>query len=188
MLLEHFHEVGAAIRVPLYLWHAPEEMRGPKITTDLVMKLISRLPNFAGVVDGSNDWQFQINVLSNARRVKPDFQLACATEYMASAGANGATSFFSALSGVAPLLVRRLYEICRKEDYFEARALQERVAALYQIVKHSGFAGLKTAMRALGRDCGAPRAPMEALPRARVDALAAGLEQLGVLSAEPKGW
>lgn len=188
MLLEHFHAVGAAIRIPLYLWHAPEEMRGPKITTDLVMKLIPRLPNFAGVVDGSNDWQFQINVLSNARRVKPDFQLACGTEYMASAGANGATSFFSALSAIAPGLVRRLYEICRKEDYFEARALQQRVAALYQIVKHGGFAGLKTAMRALGRDCGTPRAPMEPLTRAQADALAAALEQLRVLSAEPKGW
>jgi 4-hydroxy-tetrahydrodipicolinate synthase len=188
MLLEHFHATGAAIRVPLYLWHAPEEMRGPKITTDLVMKLISRLPNFVGVVDSSNDWQFQINVLSNARRVKPDFQLACGTEYMASAGANGATSFFSALSGIAPVLVRRLYEICRKEEYFEARSLQERVAALYQVAKHSGFAGLKSAMRVLGRDCGVPRPPMEPLDQARSATLAAELERLGVLSAEPRGW
>jgi 4-hydroxy-tetrahydrodipicolinate synthase len=188
MLLEHFSGVGAAIRIPLYLWHAPDEMRGPKITTDLVMKLISLLPNFSGVVDGSNDWQFQINVLSNARRVKPEFQLACGTEYMASAGANGATSFFSALSGVAPVLVRRLYEICRKEDYFEARALQERIATLYQTLKQGGFAGLKAAMRMRGRDCGAPRAPMEPLARAQGDTLAAELERLGVLSAEPKGW
>ncbi len=188
MLLEHFHAVGAAIRIPLYLWHAPEDMRGPKITTDLVLKLMSRLPNFVGVVDSSNDWQFQINVLSNARRVKPDFQLACGTEYMASAGANGATSFFSALPAVAPVLVRRLYEICRKEDYFEARSVQERVAAVYQIVKHSGFAGLKSAMHVLGRDCGVPRPPMEPLDPARGEALDAELERLGALSAEPRGW
>jgi 4-hydroxy-tetrahydrodipicolinate synthase len=41
MLLEHFREVGAAVRIPLFVWHAPDEMRGPKITTDLVLKLIA---------------------------------------------------------------------------------------------------------------------------------------------------
>jgi 4-hydroxy-tetrahydrodipicolinate synthase len=188
MLLAHFHEVGVATRVPVYLWHAPEDMRGPKITTELVLKLISRLPNFAGVVDGSNDWQFQINVLSNSRRVKPDFQLACGTEYMACAGANGATSFFSALSAIAPLLVRRLHDMCRKEDYFEARTLQERVAALYQTVKAAGFAGLKAAMSARDRDCGVPRPPMQPLEQMRTDAFLAELDRLGVLSAEPRGW
>jgi 4-hydroxy-tetrahydrodipicolinate synthase len=188
MLLEHFREVGAAVRIPLFVWHAPDEMRGPKITTDLVLKLIAKLPNFAGVVDSSNDWQFQVNVLSNAQRVRPDFQLACGTEYMGSAGANGATSLFSALSGVAPVLVRRLYEICRKEQYFEARKVQEQIAGLHQIVKSGGFAGLKAAMHALGRDCGKPRPPMEALDGARRQAMNAELERFGALAGEPKGW
>ena len=188
MLLQHFHEVGSAIRIPLLLWHAPDEMRGPKINTDLVLKLISRLRNFVGVVDSSNDGQFQINVLSNAQRVKPDFQLVCGTEYMASAGANGATSFFSALSGVAPVLVRRLYEICRKEQYFEARKVQEQVAALFQIVKGGGFGALKAAMRAAGRDCGVPRPPMEPLAAHREIALVNELGRFDALKAEPRGW
>ena len=187
MLLEHFYAVGSAIGVPMYLWYAPEEMRGPKITTDLVLKLISRLPSFVGLVDSSNDWQFQINVLSNAQRVRPDFQLACGTEYMASAGANGATSFFSALSGIAPVLVRRLYELCRKEQYSEARTLQEHVAHLYQIVKRGGFAGLKVALAAAGRDCGVPRPPMEPLAAARAEALVTELRRFGVIDAEPTG-
>ena len=188
MLLEHFHAAGAAVSIPFYLWHAPDEMRGPKITTDLMLKLIAGLPNFAGVVDSSNDWQFQINVLSSAQRVRADFQLACASEYMASAGANGATSLFSALAGVAPKLVRRLYEICRKEQYFEARKVQEQIAALHQIVKAAGFAGLKTALRAAGRDCGEPRPPMEALDKARAERLLAELARFDALGVEPKGW
>ena len=188
MLLEHFHQVGSAVGIPFFLWYAPEEMRGPKITTDLVLKLIGKRRNFAGVVDSSNDWQFQINVLSNAQRVRPDFQLACGTEYMASAGANGATSLFSSLAGVAPVLVRRLFDICRKEQYFEARKVQEQVAALYQLVKSGGFAGLKTALRAVGRDCGEPRPPMEPLSdeaRARV---VSELERFDALGPEPRGW
>ena len=188
MLLEHFETAGAAVSIPFYLWHAPDEMRGPKVTTDLVLKLIARLPNFAGFVDSSNDWQFQINVLSNARRVRPDFQLACGTEYMASAGANGATSLFSALAGVAPRLVRRLYEICRKEQYFEARKVQEQIAALHQIVKGGGFGAVKTALRAAGRDCGEPRPPMEALAKAHAERLLAELARFDALGAEPKGW
>jgi len=188
MLLAHFDEIGGATGVPFFLWYAPEEMRGPKITPDLVLKLIAKRPNFAGVVDSSNDWQFQINVLSSAQRVRPDFQLACGTAYMGSAGANGATSQFSALAGVAPVLVRRLYDICRKEDYFEARKVQEQVAALYQIVKGGGFAGLKAAMRAVGRDCGIPRPPMEPLDAARGERYAAELARFDALGAEPKGW
>jgi len=108
MLLEHFAQVGAAVTVPFYVWFAPDEMAGPKITTELVLKLIERLENFAGVVDSSLDWQFQINVLSNAQRVRPDFQLLAGTEYMISAGANGAASMFSVLAGIAPALVKRL--------------------------------------------------------------------------------
>src|SRR5688500_4588653 len=38
MLLEHFAQIGAAVSLPFYLWYAPEEMRGPRITPDLVLK------------------------------------------------------------------------------------------------------------------------------------------------------
>ena len=188
MLLEHFAAVGAAVTLPFFLWFTPEEQPGPKVTTDLVLKLIERLDNFAGVVDESLDWQFQINVLSNAQRVRPDFQLLSGTEYMVSAGANGATSMFSALSGVAPALVRRLYDICRKERYFEAREAQEQVAVLRQIVKRAGFAGLKSAMRAMGRDCGDPRPPHDVLREVDHGALADLLHAQPALGTEPRGW
>ena len=45
---------------------------------------------------------------------------------MVSAGAVGAASMMSSLSGVAPKLVRRVYDICRTEKYFDARAPQQR--------------------------------------------------------------
>jgi 4-hydroxy-tetrahydrodipicolinate synthase len=156
--------------------------------TDLMMKLLDRLPNLAGVVDTSHDWQFMINIVSNAWRKRPDFQLISGTEYMVSAGAVGATSMFSALSGVAPRLVRELYDICRTEKYFDARKLQEDLALLRQIVKRAGTGGLKGAMRAMGRDCGQPRPPLDALSAAAYDKLAAEIEALPALRGEPKGW
>ena len=107
---------------------------------------------------------------------------------MISAGANGATGMLSALAGVAPVLVRRLYEICRKEQYSEARKIQELVAALRQIVKSGGFAGLKSALRVMGRDCGEPRPPMEALDESARGRFAGELERFDALRAEPRGW
>jgi 4-hydroxy-tetrahydrodipicolinate synthase len=188
MLLEHVDAVCKATKLPVFVWHAPDDMAGPKITTDIVLKLIDKRPNFAGVVDSSNDWQWQINVLSNARRVRPDFQLLCGTEYMISAGANGATGMISALAGVAPVLVKRLYDICRKEQYFEARKAQEATAVLYQTLKRHGFGALKAAHSMMGREVGEPRPPMEGLKEEARGRFAADLERLDVLRAEPREW
>lgn len=188
MILEHFAQIGSAVRIPFFVYHAPDEMGGTKLSTDLVLKLIDRLDNFSGVVDASLDWQFMINIVSNAWRVRPDFQLLSGTEYMVSAGAVGATSMFSSLAGIAPALVRQLYELCRKERYFDARQTQEEIAALRQIVKKKGVAGLKGAVCAMGRDCGEPRPPNEALDAGDYEQLAAALGAMAALRAEPRGW
>lgn len=188
MLLEHFEAVCAATKLPVFAWHAPEDMGGPRITTDMVLKLIDKRANFAGVIDSSNDWQWQINVLSNAQRVRSDFQLLCGTEYMISASANGATGMISALAGIAPKLVKRLYDICRKEQYSEARKAQEATAVLYQTLKRHGFGALKAAHQIRGRDCGVPRPPMEVLKEEARAKLAAELERFDALGAEPRGF
>jgi 4-hydroxy-tetrahydrodipicolinate synthase len=188
MLLEHFAAIGGAVRLPFFVYNAPDEMGGAKVSAELALRLIERLENFAGVVDASLDWQFMIEVISDARRVRPGWQLVSGAEYMVSARAIGAGSVFSALSGIAPALVRRLYEACRGERYAEARRDQESVAALRQAVKQFGVAGLKAAMRALGRDCGAPRPPLRALGEVEYGALAEALAALPALHTEPRGW
>jgi len=188
MVLEHFAQVGAAVRIPFLVYYTPEEMGGTKLSTELVLKLVDRLDNFAGMVDASLDWQFMINIVSNAQRVRPEFQLLSGVEYMISAGAIGAPSVFSSLGGVAPKLVRALYDLCHKERYGDARKPQEDIAALRQIVKIGGVAGLKAAIRAMGRDCGNPRPPNAALVSADYDKLAAALGATTALKAEPRGW
>jgi 4-hydroxy-tetrahydrodipicolinate synthase len=188
MVIEHFAQIGSAVRVPFLVLYTPEEMAGTKITTELVLKLIERLDNFAGLVDASLDWQFMVNIASNVQRVRPWFQILSGSEYMVSASALGATSMFSSLSGIAPLLVRRLFDLCRNEKYFEARHDQETVSALRQVMKMAGFAGLKGALRGMGRDCGEPRPPNAALSEPARAALAADLEAIAALRAEPRGW
>jgi dihydrodipicolinate synthase/N-acetylneuraminate lyase len=126
-------------------------------------------------------------MIMNAKRRRPEFQLLTGIEYLVSAGAIGATGMFSSLSGIAPRLVRRLYDICRQENYFEARKPQEEISVLHQVIKGAGFAGLKGAMRAMGRDCGEPRRPVIALGTS-YEKLAAEINALAILREEPRGW
>jgi len=188
MLLEHFATVGAAVKIPFYVYNSPEEMGGVKMTTELALKLVGRLPNFAGIVDASLDWQFMIEVVSEARKARPDFQLLSGTEYLVSARAIGAEGVFSPLSGVAPSLLRGLYDHCRKEQYRDARKAQEDIAAVRHALKRGGVASLKAALAAMGRDCGAPRYPLLALGEAERGRLADDLAVMSVLRTEPRGW
>ena len=188
MLLEHFAQIGAAVKIPCYVYNSPEEMHGTRITTDLCLKLIDRLPNFAGVIDLGLDWQFMIDLLTYARRPRPDFQLLAGTEHMVSAAAIGATGLVAPLAAIAPKLVRRLYELCRKDRPVDARPAQEAIAAVRQLVKGGGVGSLKAALRAMERDCGEGRPPLQALNAAAASKLAADLGAIAALREEPRGW
>jgi 4-hydroxy-tetrahydrodipicolinate synthase len=186
MVLEHFALIGGAVKIPLFVHNAPDDMAGSRVTAELMVKLIGRLDNFAGLVDQSLDWQFLIELMTLAKKQRPEFQLLTGTELLVSAAAIGATGMFAPLAAVAPNLIRGLYDACRAGDLFAARGAQENVAALRQAMKPGGAPQLKAALRAIGRDCGDPRAPLLALDAAGQRALADALA--GMLAAEPRGW
>jgi 4-hydroxy-tetrahydrodipicolinate synthase len=184
MIIEHFVAIGSAVSIPFFVYNSPEEMPGTKITAELCLKLIDRLPNFVGVVDLSLDWQFMIELVTYAKRKRPGFALIAGTEHMVSAAATGATGLFSPIAGVAPRLVRKLYDSCRQDQLVDARSAQEAVAALRQHLKSSGH--LKTAIRTMGRDCGVPRPPLQAPDAEATRTLAATLDP--ILRDEPRGF
>jgi 4-hydroxy-tetrahydrodipicolinate synthase len=188
MVLEHFAKIGAAVDIPLLLYNSPEEFPGTRINADFCLKLIEKLPNFVGVVDLSLDWQFMIELMSYAPRVRAGFQLLAGTEHMVSAAAIGATGLFSPLAVLAPKLVRELYVLARSGKLSEARGAQEQIAAVGQLVKPGGVANLKAAMRAVGRDCGAPRPPLQELDTSGYESITAALDAITAFKSEPHGW
>ena len=188
MIFEHFVQIGSAADIPFLVYNAPDDMSGSRINTELALKLIGKCRNFAGVVDSSLDWQFMIELLTEAPRARPHFALISGTELMVSAGAIGATGMFSSLATIAPRLMRELYNLCRAQKFNEARAQQGNAAALRQLLKPGGVAALKAAARAMGRDCGTPRAPLLPLDAAASHKLASELERLPALAGEPRGW
>ena len=188
MILEHFAQIGAAVRLPFLVHNAPDDMGGGKVSAELMLELIGRLENFAGLVDASLDWQFMIDLIMKAPHARPGFLLISGTELMVSSAAIGATAMFAPLAGIAPRLLRTLYELCRDDRLFEARAAQEEVAALRALLKAGGVASLKAALAAYGRDCGVPRPPLQALDARAAEALKHGLESIAALRDEPRGW
>ncbi len=188
MVLEHFAIIGGAVTIPLFVHNAPDDMAGARVSAELMLKLIGRLPNFAGLIDQSLDWQFMIELMTLARKTRPDFQLVAGNELFVSAAAIGATGVFAPLATVAPKLVRGLFETCRAGRRVEARAAQEHVAALRQAMKPGGAPHLKAALRLMGRDCGDPRPPLLRLDDAAAKTLADALGRIGPMAAEPRGW
>jgi dihydrodipicolinate synthase/N-acetylneuraminate lyase len=186
MLVEHFSAIGRAGNLPFFVLNSPVEFGGVEFASRSVVELIGRLPNFAGLIDLSLDWQYMIEVVTVARAARRDFQLVSGNEYMISASAIGATGMLSPLAAVSPIMVRGLYDLCRAENYGAARATQEDAAILFRLFQDTGVAGLKAAARAMGRDCGDPRPPLPPLRDHK--ALAAELASVACVNSEPRGW
>lgn len=195
MVVEHLVQIGSAVRLPFFICNPPVESAGTSLTTDITLQLVERLPNLAGVVDSSLDWVYMVEVISNGRRIRPEFQLLPGAEFMVSAGVVGGAGAFAPLAAVAPKLVRRLYEMCSKQQYVEARTVQEDIGELHHAVRsagesglNDGLAGLKSVLRAMGRDCGQPRPPVRSLGEIENGKLADAVRAMAFLRAEPQGW
>lgn len=195
MVVEHLVRIGSAVRLPFFIVNPPVESVGTTLSTEIVLQVTERLPNLAGVVDASLDFVFMEEVISNGRRLRPDFQLVAGADFIVPAGALGGSGVFSPLSGIAPKLVRRLYELCSKEQYVEAREMQEQISALHHAVKSAGesglkdgLAGIKAVLGAMGRECGVPRPPVRPLGEVERGKLMEAVAAMQFLQAEPRGW
>ena len=195
MVLEHLVRIGSAVRLPFFVYNPPIESVGTHLTTELTLQLIERVPNLVGVVDSSLEWVFMVEVISNGRRIRPEFQLLPGAEFMVSAGLVGGSGAFAPLAAVAPRLVRQLYDLCSKEKYVEARKIQEDIGALHHAVRSAGesglrdgLAGLKAVLRTMGRECGQPRPPVRSLGEVQYGQLAEAIAAMPFLRAEPRGW
>jgi 4-hydroxy-tetrahydrodipicolinate synthase len=188
MVVEHLVEIGSATRLPFFICTPLVEDAGTHLTAEIVLDVLKRLDNVAGLVDGSMRFVFMVETISLGREIRPDFQLLAGTDFMVPNAVVGGSGAFSPLASVAPKLARQIYEHCSKQEFLQARRLQEDMAELHHLVKKGGRAGLKTAMRAMGRACGEPRLPGLSLGEPAMGQLAARVAACPYLSTEPRGW
>lgn len=195
LVVEHLLQVGRAITLPLFAVNPPVETAGTSLTTEMVLELVEKLPNFSGVVDYSLDFVFMEEIMCLGQQIKPGFQLLAGGDFPVSSGTLGGTGVFSTLSSIAPRLARSIFELSRQEQYNEARDPQEKLAELNHVVKNAGesglrdgLAGLKTAMAFMGRPCGAPRPPVRALGEVERGGFNEALARMTFIKDEPRGW
>jgi dihydrodipicolinate synthase/N-acetylneuraminate lyase len=158
------------------------------LTSEIVLDVLKKLDNVAGLVDSSMRFVFMLETLSLGREIRPGFQLIAGTDFMVPNGVLGGNGAFSPLASIAPKLARQIYELCQRQQFKEARKMQEDMAELHHVVKLGGHGGLKTAMRAMGRACGEPRLPALGLDETAAGQLTARVAKMSYLSAEPRGW
>ena len=195
MVIEHLLQVGKAIKLPLFVVNPPVETAGTSLTTEMVLELIEKLPNLAGVVDGSLDFVFMEEIMCLGQKINPEFQLLAGGDFSVSSGTLGGSGVFSSLSCIAPKLARKVFDLSRQEKYLEARAPQEQIAELNHLIRNAGesglrdgLAGTKAAMAAMGRACGNPRPPVRALGEIERGKISEALAGMAFLKDEPRGW
>jgi 4-hydroxy-tetrahydrodipicolinate synthase len=189
MVVEHIAAVGSATKLPVFVCTPPVENVGTHLTADMFMQIVDRLPNLRGVVDAEMDFVFMEEIMANRKRRKADYDLISGADYMVSPAACGGRGAFSSLAAIAPKLVKQVYDLCEKQDFIEARKGQENLALLRQLVKQPRLeTGLKSALLAMGRDCGAPRPPSKPMGEVEHGRVAEAIANMPAMRGEPHGW
>ncbi len=186
-LAEHFETVARSVSIDLLADNFQSRL-GVTVTTELLVELIERLENFAGVKDARYNMQSFTEACRLTSAARPGFKMFTGVEFLLPSMVVGGAGCFSPCSAVAPRLVADLYEACRDGELRRAADLQHKMSALWHLLRPGYPASVKTAVRLLGRDSGGVRLPLLDLEPDQVARLRDGLEALGVFASEPIGW
>jgi len=187
-LYEHFAAILSATDLPFIGYSSPTIMDGVGITPDLLIRLMQAFPQFIGVKEASHNWETYIALGQAGRSVRPDFGLFVGTEWTIPSLTLGGVACMSIQGGIAPKLVRDLYEATVAGRLTEALPMQEKLARMYALTKGEYPAPTKAMWGIMGRPVGIPRLPNRPVTAERRKELESELDKLGVLSAEQHGW
>jgi len=186
----HFRMVAAAIGVPVLAYDVPVRVH-TKLGLPLLMEL-ARDGVIAGVKDSSgDDVGFRRLVAANAAAGRPMTVLSGHEVMLDGIFLLGADGGVPGLANVDPAGYVKLWRAAQAGDWVAARAEQERLARLFEIVfvpqGRSGDAGgigaFKAALALLGVCASAAMpAPLEDLTAADTQAIAAILAEVGLLA------
>ena len=186
---EHFVALGSAIGIPLIGYNSPSFQGGVRLSPRLLVRLIERLDNFIGLKDASHDFEYFIEARRATQAVRPQFGIFTGVEYMIpSMVLGGGVGSMSVAAGVAPNLVKNLYNACEQGQYERALELQDKASQLWQLFKVGYPAPIKAAMEIMGRPVGKTRLPIRPVSEEGKRRLREELQALGIIDQEPHGW
>lgn len=195
-IIDHFRYVRDGVDLPVVAYDIPVcvHVKLERATVSTIAR--ERLA--VGLKDSSGDeGSFRYAVMENAGN--PDFFVMTGAELTADgAMLMGASGIVPGLANVDPHAYVRLYDAARRGDWAVARAAQEHLCRLFEIVRAglprtsvgaAGVGGFKTAMQLLGviseNKMAAPQRSLEGEEIARVAAILreTGLARAGKASA-----
>lgn len=187
-LYDYFVRLGTSIDLPLIAYNSPSYLSGVEITGELTGRLIERLPNFVGMKEASFDSEKFTEIARVALAMRPEFALIAGVEWLAPSVPLGGAGSYSSAGAICPNLCTSLYEACVAGDWPTARALQYKLARLWDLFRDQYPSSLKGGMVIMGRAVGPTRPPLPTATAERQAYIRTQLEEMGILDTEPHGW
>jgi 4-hydroxy-tetrahydrodipicolinate synthase len=179
----YFRDIAREAPIDVTLYNIP--MFASPIDVPTVRRLAEEWPRIIGIKDSSGDLPNMMRMIESVRPVRPDFCFLtgwdAALMPMLLMGCDGGTN---ATSGIAPELMRRLFDSTVAGRLDEARDLQYRVLALFDaMMLGAEFPhGFRVALRLRGFRPGLGRQPLTEVQQDDIERLATRIAT--VLSAE----
>jgi 4-hydroxy-tetrahydrodipicolinate synthase len=181
--------IGTHTDLPVLTYNSPwRNGEGVEFTSELVERLIDRLPNYIGMKDAGFHSEKFMDISRIALTLRPEFVIIMGLEHLLASFPLGAKGSFSSCGAIAPNLCNRFFAALVANDWETARQCQYRITKLYKLFKDQYPSSLKGAMISMGRDSGPTRSPLPTASKERVEFLCKQLEVLGVMDTEPHGW
>lgn len=175
----YFTEVARNTPVDLTLYNIP--MFASPIELDTARRLADECERIVGIKDSSGDLPFMTSLIEGVRPSRPDWSFLTGWDpclfAMLMIGCDGGTH---ASSGVAPELLRALFESTREGRLDEARAFQVRVARVFDALFAAGDfpEGFRMGAALRGIQTGQGRMPRSDRQRQEEEALSEQLSSL----------
>lgn len=178
-LYAHFKSVHDNSNLPIFVYNIP----GRAVVNVLPETLaqLAELPRIAGVKDATGDlarpW------IERTLIKRDDFTwLSGEDATQVSYNVAGGSGCISVTANIAPALVSKVQKLCEENKWQEARALQDQLMPLHQLMfKEPSPAGVKYAASLLGLCAEEARLPIVPLSEPYRQAIKAEMEKLGLI-------
>lgn len=187
-IYDYFVWLGTSVDLPLLAYNSPGYLSGIEITSDLLARLIERLPNLIGVKEASFNSEKFLELSRRGLAMRPQFAMVAGVEYLLPSIPLGGAGSYSSAGAICPNLVLQLYNSCATGDWPKARECQYKISRLWLIFRDQYPSSLKGGMVIMGRPVGPTRPPLPTATKERQDHIRTQLEDMGILQSEPHGW
>jgi 4-hydroxy-tetrahydrodipicolinate synthase len=175
--------------LPMLTYNSPyRNGEGVEFTSELVTRLIERLPNYIGMKDASFHSEKFMEIARIALNMRPGFSIIMGVEHLLGSYPLGACGSFSSCGALAPNLCNRFFAALEANDWATARTCQYTLTKTWRLVTGQYPSSLKGAMINMGRPVGPTRPPLPTATKERVEFLQKKLDEYGILNTEPHGW